>query len=113
MTGDSQHLDLEALNELKLIMGEEFPLLIETFKNDSLMRIQSIKDAVASGDPEEIRRAAHSFKGSASNMGAILLTKLCRVMEDRGYSGCADGYELILEQIVDEFDKVQDAMAVV
>ena len=111
MSGESQHLDMDALKELKQIMGDEFSLLIETFKNDSVVRIQSIETAIAGGDPEEIRRAAHSFKGSAGNMGATALTELCRTLEDRGHSGKADGCDALLAQIIDEYHIVQAGLA--
>ena len=106
-----QHLDTVALNELKQIMGDEFSTLIETFENDSVIRIQSIKDAVAGGNPDDIRRAAHSFKGSASNMGATALADLCRTMEERGHNGSAEGCDQLLEQIVTEYAHVQAALA--
>lgn len=107
----SQHLDMEALAQLRVIMGDEFSTLIETFENDSIVRIQTIRDAVDSGDPDEIRRAAHSFKGSASNMGAPLLTDYCRSMEERGHAGSTEGCEDLLRQIEAEYQQVKQALA--
>ncbi len=110
MTQSKQHLDFDTLNELKVVMGDEFSLLIDTFKNDSIVRVQAIKDAVASVDPEEIRRAAHSFKGSASNMGATELTRLCRELEDLGRSGQVEGSQNLLEQITTEYECVESLL---
>lgn len=111
MTDVGRHLDMEALAQLKSIMGDEFSMLIETFGNDSVVRIECIRDAIASGDPEEIRRAAHSFKGSASNMGAPVLTGLCRDLEDLGHNGETAGSEELLAQIEAEFAQVRQALA--
>ena len=52
MAETQQNLDMDALNELKQVMGDEFSLLVETFEADSLVRIEGIKEAVAEGDPD-------------------------------------------------------------
>ena len=106
----AQHLDMEALAQLKLIMGDDFETLKQTFERDSVVRIQSIKNALSGGNPDDIRRAAHSFKGSASNMGAPRLTELCRTLEERGRrgeTGCCDG---LLQQIEAEYHNVRQAL---
>lgn len=110
MPTPDQHLDTAALSELKQIMGDEFSTLVTTFVNDSVIRIQAIKEAVASADTEEIRRAAHSFKGSASNMGATRLTELCRGLEERGHNGVTDGCDELMEQVIAEYNQVEAAL---
>ncbi len=110
MAQDSLHLDMDVISELKQVMGGEFSLLIETFESDSVLRIEALKQAVACGQPDLIRRAAHSFKGSAGNMGAIVLTGLCRNLEEKGFEGETDGCEQLLEQLIDEYQRVQLAL---
>lgn len=107
------HLDYESLNGLKEVMGEEFPLLVDTFINDSDVRIETIRDAVNAADPEAIRRTSHSLKGSASNMGATQLTQLCRELEDMGHDGRSDGAEDILQKVIVEYAAVRDALKAV
>lgn len=75
----SDRLDLTALQELQEIMEEDFALLIETFINDARERYADIEKAV--GDWQRLRRAAHAFKGSSSNIGARRLAKLCQRLE--------------------------------
>lgn len=41
-----------------------------------------LKLACSNGAAEDLRQAAHSFKGSCSNMGALQLAELCRELED-------------------------------
>lgn len=77
MSNDS--LDLRALTELQDIMEEDFTLLIETFISDADDRMNDIVQAV--GDWQRLRRAAHAFKGSSSNIGAIKLAQLCKALE--------------------------------
>lgn len=101
-----KHLNKDSLNELKTIMGEEFSNLLETFRVDSAQRIQSIYAAVESGDGEAIRRAAHSFKGSAGNMGAVTLNELCRQLEELGGMGGGDGAADLARAIEEEYQLV-------
>jgi HPt (histidine-containing phosphotransfer) domain-containing protein len=101
------HIDLAALAELKDVMGDEFALLVTTFVDDSVIRIEAIADAIAQANPEAIRRAAHSFKGSAGNMGATHLTELCRSLEEMGHIGETIGAQELFEMIKTEYSKVQ------
>ncbi len=107
----ARHLDMDALNELKQVMGDEFSLLVETFENDSVLRIESIRAAVAAADADAIRRAAHNFKGSASNMGTIHLTELCRLLEGLAVNGQTTGSAQLLAQIIDAYAEVKKAFA--
>ena len=110
MSDSALHLDQDALVELKQVMGDEFSLLIDTFTSDSIVRIETIAAAVNAADPEDIRRTAHSFKGSASNMGATHLASLCKQLEDLGVEGQTDGSKELLEQVVVEYDHVKAAL---
>jgi HPt (histidine-containing phosphotransfer) domain-containing protein len=111
MSDYDQHFDLEVLKELKEVMGDEFSLLVDTFVNDSALRITAINEAVSAGNSVGIRRAAHSFKGSASNMGAVHLAKLCGSMEERGRTGEIEGVEQLAKEISDYYKKVEQALA--
>lgn len=112
MTEVVVHLDKDALEELKRLMGDEFSLLIDTFESDSTLRIEAIAEAVASGQADDIRRAAHSFKGSAGNMGAVTLAEQCRRLEDLANSGSAEGTDKLLQQITAEYAEVKAALQV-
>jgi HPt (histidine-containing phosphotransfer) domain-containing protein len=76
------HLDGAVLSNLLSIMEDEYPLLVETFLCDSEERLRAIRDAFASSDAPALRHAAHSFKGSCGNMGACLLSSLCKGLEE-------------------------------
>ena len=106
----SGHLDYDALNGLKEVMADEFSLLIDTFISDSDLRIETIKEAVNACDPEAIRRTSHSLKGSASNMGAVQLTNLCRQLEDMGHKGKHEGADEILKDVISEYYAVRVAL---
>lgn len=73
-------LDAAVLAELQLIMGDDFALLLQTFSDDSVQRLQALE--AAREDVDALRRAAHSFKGSASNVGAVALAHSCLQLEN-------------------------------
>lgn len=110
MEAAEQHVDLEVLQELRDVMGDEFSALVQTFARDSQLRIEAIRVAVQQKDPDSIRRTAHSFKGSASNMGAPRLTRLCRALEELGRNGQSDGSASLLTQIEVEYRHVLQAL---
>ncbi|WP_239481999.1 Hpt domain-containing protein [Zestomonas insulae] len=65
-------------------MEDEYPLLLDTFLADSDERLRSLQGALQQADAQAVRLAAHSFKGSCSNMGATRLAVLCRQLEELG-----------------------------
>ena len=75
-------LDEEVIASLRDIMDDDFIDLIQTFLGDSEIRMQALRDATARGEPDTIRKAAHSFKGSSGNIGARRLSELCRQLEE-------------------------------
>jgi HPt (histidine-containing phosphotransfer) domain-containing protein len=54
------------------------------FLVDCPERVAAIKAAVAGGDPEEVRKAAHALKGSAGNLSATALASAARTLERIG-----------------------------
>lgn len=102
----ADHIDQIALNELKMIMENDFDLLITTFVTDSQERIKTLKQAVAAGDATAVRASAHSFKGSSLNICAPLLSELCRQLEAEGKEGQLISASDLLASIETEFDAV-------
>ena len=76
------HLDSRVLATLQDVMEAEYPVLLDTFLVDSEERLRLLQSACQGGEAESLRQAAHSFKGSCSNMGAALLAELCRELEE-------------------------------
>ena len=72
------HLDRDVLSALQEVMEAEYPLLLDTFLADSEERLRLLRMAQ---DAAQVINAAHSFKGSSSNMGALHLAELCHELE--------------------------------
>ncbi|MEM9102089.1 MAG: Hpt domain-containing protein [Pseudomonadota bacterium] len=82
-----EEIDLNILNELKELMEDEFVVLLDAFIQDGELRVEELKNAIVASDAEEVKKVAHSFKGSSSNLGVTLLSQECFKMETMGRDG--------------------------
>ena len=103
----TQHLDGEILEELRMVMGNEFSALLQTFINDSSQRVAAIQREIAAQDVVGLRAAAHSFKGSSSNMGARYLAQLCKEIEELALAGEISTCAPLLQELTNEFTAVK------
>jgi HPt (histidine-containing phosphotransfer) domain-containing protein len=97
------HLDNAVLETLRDVMEDEYSLLLETFLLDSEERLRLLLATSLSGDAQAMRLAAHSFKGSCSNMGALLLASLCKELEELARRERLDATAEVLERVQREF----------
>ncbi|MCJ8167945.1 Hpt domain-containing protein [Atopomonas sediminilitoris] len=104
-------LDQSVLSSLKEVMEDDFPLLVETFLSDSQDRIRLLREAIATEQAPDVRNAAHSFKGSCSNMGALALAGLCKQLEECGRTAKLEPAPLLLQAIEQEFAAVSQVFA--
>lgn len=81
--------------------------LVEIFLEDAELRLEEIRNAIASEDPTELRSTAHKLKGSSANMGATQLTGIAKTLEDMGHSGQVDGADNHLDGLVSEYGRVK------
>lgn len=106
MSGNS-HIDHDTLATLQEVMEDDFQHLIETFISDSTQKVSDMQKALAAGVCDELRRAAHSFKGSSSNIGAGGLVALCKSIEDKAAAKDLSGIELQIVDLQKEFSLVK------
>ncbi len=100
------HLDDAVLAALQDVMEAEYPALLDTFVADSEERVRLLREAEAQGDPQGLRLAAHSFKGSCINIGAPRLGGLCFEAEQLGKDATLEQAPAVLERIEAEFSEV-------
>jgi len=70
-------------------------------------RMDRLRNAWAAGNIEELRRIAHSLRGSAGNVGARRLYEVCRQLDDKGQSGDLAGSAPFVDALGVEFGKVE------
>lgn len=98
-----QQIDDKVLGELREVMGDQYVALLDTFLDDCEKRMAQLKSANDAKDAEGLCYAAHSFKGSCSNMGAATLAELCRQLEERIKVRPLLGVEDLIGQITREY----------
>lgn len=104
-------LDNDLLEELKLLMQDEFPVLLETYLRDSERQLFTISQAWDAGDMDQLRRAAHSLKGASGNIGAARLAELCGSLETAAVEGRGKAVAEALVPVRAELRDVRDAVA--
>jgi HPt (histidine-containing phosphotransfer) domain-containing protein len=73
---------MSAFESLKEMTGPDFiGELIDTFLEDAPKLIKELETALAAGDAESFRRAAHSLKSNAASFGALHLSSLSKELE--------------------------------
>lgn len=110
MVNPADHVDIDSLAELKDIMEDEFDILIDTFVADSEAKIASIEGIIAAADAEELRKVAHSIKGSSSNVCAAQFSEFARQLEHMGKEGTTDGAAEVFASLKQEFTAVVDVL---
>ena len=98
------HIDHRVLNDLREVMEDGYLKLVKTFLEDSECRVGQLHAAKSA---PELRAAAHSFKGSSSNMGAMVLASLCQQLEERARRPPLYGIEDLISRIDLEYKEVE------
>jgi HPt (histidine-containing phosphotransfer) domain-containing protein len=77
-------IDMRALEKLKRVMGggdDDLRELIESFLEEAPVLVAALERAYAESDLAGARRAAHSLKSNARDMGASELGETCARIE--------------------------------
>jgi CheY-like chemotaxis protein/HPt (histidine-containing phosphotransfer) domain-containing protein len=107
-------LDRSVIDGLKELRepGQPDPLgeLIDLFFKDAQPRLHLMETAIAAGDLPGVVAAAHTLKGSASNLGARRLSSLCATLEKQGKTQESARAAKTLAEVKSEFAKVRDLL---
>jgi HPt (histidine-containing phosphotransfer) domain-containing protein len=79
---------------------------VHTFREDVPSRIDALRVAAASGDPNDLAQAAHAMKSSSGSVGAKRMYALALSLEQSARAGRLDGAEDAIEQLAAEFHRV-------
>ncbi len=88
---DSAVLDLSRLREAFEDDDAGIIELLEMALGTGTKHVERLKSALSDGDVTSVARAAHGIKGSASNIGAVAVTRVSAEIEDRARNGRLDG----------------------
>jgi len=97
--GAPARLPEELLEIAREAGGGMIAVLLEVFQEDSMARLENLHCAIIAEDPDAIQSQAHSLKGSASQIGAVTLSGLCRQMERLSKTGTPLERKALYEEI--------------
>ena len=104
-------VDANALAALRDLQGAGRPdllaELIAVYLRDTPPRLTALHEAVARADAEALRRAAHSLKGSSSQIGAVQIARLCAELEGQVRTADLTGAPDTLRRLDEAFDRVR------
>jgi CheY-like chemotaxis protein/HPt (histidine-containing phosphotransfer) domain-containing protein len=108
-------LDGEALQNLRALQleGEPDPLaeLVDLFLKDTPTRIAQMHTALKNSNPHDLESAAHSLKGSASNLGAQTLAATCARLMQTARNNDLTAAATLVKSVEDDFAKVKPVLA--
>jgi len=84
--------------------------IIAAYLEKSPADIEQLRAGLNNGDPEAVRKAAHSFKSSSYNLGANGLAELCKQLEETGKSGELSCAGELCRKVETEYQAVQSEL---
>jgi CheY-like chemotaxis protein len=99
--------ELERLGEAA---GEELvqPLAI-LFLAEAIALAHALRQALADGDVDAVRRAAHTLSGASANLGATDLASMCATLATAGID--LAGVGVLLDAVEAELERVRPALS--
>jgi HPt (histidine-containing phosphotransfer) domain-containing protein len=100
---------LQGLKDLGSDVGPFFfPQLLETFEQDAIKHLVSLRSAIASGESRRLRGEAHALKGASLTIGAQGMADYCQQLESFGTAENVAGAPETLARLEHEFDRVKN-----
>ena len=99
-------IDPATFAELEASAGADFVKeLVDTFLEEAPPMLDELRTALAAGDTETFRRAAHSLKSNSQTFGALTLGAMARELELGGLAANPP-----LEPLAQEYARVAAAL---
>jgi len=104
-------IDTATFEELKAAMGADFiGELIDTYCEETRALVAQLEGALAGGDVEGFRRAAHSIKSSSATFGALPFSAQARELEMIAKQGDLQGVETKVASLVAGYPQVEQGL---
>jgi two-component system, sensor histidine kinase and response regulator len=103
-----------AIEMIRMLPGnrgmEVLRKVVELYLSSTPTLLQTLREAESGGDAERLKAAAHSFKSSSANLGALKLADVCLELETLGRAGSTEGALPLLVQVEEEYRMVREAL---
>jgi HPt (histidine-containing phosphotransfer) domain-containing protein len=110
----SSRINMDIIQSLRDLAepGEPDPLkeCVDLYLADTPACLAALRSTYDSRDGAAFKRAAHTLKGSSSNLGADQLAELCGELEDMAKTGSFDGADVLISKVEVEFAEVKKSL---
>jgi PAS domain S-box-containing protein len=110
----SNSLDYEVIASIRDLQVEGEPdffiNLVNIYLKDSVHQIERIRAAILDSNSEELRKAAHTLKGTSTNLGARILSSYCAELESIASEGKMESVTKWLDRLEAEYREVCNAL---
>jgi HPt (histidine-containing phosphotransfer) domain-containing protein len=105
-------LDPTALERMRSIAPDEeaFGRLVTSFLDNGASLLAQLTDAAGNGDPDVLRRAAHTLKSNAASFGATDLADRCGTLETQARNDDITGVDAQIAAIAAAFEGARRAL---
>ena len=105
-------IDRATFDELKETAGPDFVVeLVDTLLAEAPLMLEDLRSALAMGDADRFRRAAHSLKSNSQTFGALTLGAMARELELGGLEPMRAAGAAPLDDLDGEYARVAAALA--
>jgi HPt (histidine-containing phosphotransfer) domain-containing protein len=114
MTRPEDVLDMSVIAALRELSGDGdeslFQELLELYVDDSTKQIQRLQEAIVKREIKVAERIAHTRKSSSANLGAMLVSKMCKEMELCGRNQSFEGMSELLTATCEAHARAVEAL---
>ena len=86
--------------------------LIDLYLTDAPQWVEAMRTAAAETDAAQLKRAAHTLKGSSGSVGIRQVAEACALLEQVDLTDAGARAERLLQQLDREFAAAREALAV-
>ncbi len=103
---DQELINPDTVQSLKMMGEDLFVEFITIYADeDAPPLVEKIEQHYASGEAEELGKAAHGLKGISANMGADVMAAVCKKLELKGKANDLDEVEPLIAEMKNIFTK--------
>jgi signal transduction histidine kinase/CheY-like chemotaxis protein/HPt (histidine-containing phosphotransfer) domain-containing protein len=111
---ERETLDRPTIERLRETLGDDFVVeLIDTFLADAPPLIEDLKRSIQETDTTLMKRSSHTLKSNSANFGAMILSGLCKELEEQAKAGDMDGAGERAALVETEYEKAKVALEAV
>jgi HPt (histidine-containing phosphotransfer) domain-containing protein len=104
-------IDAQAIENLRALTPDDNDEFLREiagiFLEDTPQRITELEDSLAAGDAPKFTRAAHSIKGSSSNLGAMSLRAAAEKLEHHSQKSGLNDVAPMIDAVKTEFSRAK------